>query len=334
MLGFIGRRVSQIIPLLIALSILIFIIIQLPPGDYMTMYVMQLRLAGNDVAEAEIQRLTNMYHLDKPLYDQYFMWMRNILTKGDFGWSMQWNRPVMDVIGERLVLTMVVSILTLIFTWCVAIPIGIYSATHQYSLGDYFFTFLGFIGISVPGFLIVLVIVYTVFARTGMAITGLFSPEFIDAPWSWARLVDMLKHIWLPMVVIGLSGTAGLIRTMRGMLLDELQKQYVITARAKGIAERALLFKYPVRLAINPMISTIGWLLPAIISGEALVSVVLNMPTTGPLLLKGLLAQDMYLAGSFLLITASLTVIGTLLSDILLAWLDPRIRFGAAVEEG
>jgi peptide/nickel transport system permease protein len=306
----------------------------LPHGDYMTMYVMQLRLAGNDVAEAEIQRLTNMYHLDKPLYDQYFMWMRNILTKGDFGWSMQWNRPVMDVIGERLVLTMVVSILTLIFTWCVAIPIGIYSATHQYSLGDYFFTFLGFIGISVPGFLIVLVIVYTVFARTGMAITGLFSPEFIDAPWSWARLVDMLKHIWLPMVVIGLSGTAGLIRTMRGMLLDELQKQYVITARAKGIAERALLFKYPVRLAINPMISTIGWLLPAIISGEALVSVVLNMPTTGPLLLKGLLAQDMYLAGSFLLITASLTVIGTLLSDILLAWLDPRIRFGAAVEEG
>jgi peptide/nickel transport system permease protein len=267
------------------------------------------------------------------LYDQYFMWIKNILLHGDFGWSMQWNRPVMDVIGERITLTIVVSILTLIFTWCVAIPIGIYTATHQYSLGDYVFTLLGFIGISVPGFLIVLIIVYNVFARTGVAITGLFSPEFIDAPWSWARLADMLKHIWLPMVVIGLSGTAGLIRTMRGMLLDELQKQYVITARAKGVAERALLFKYPVRLAINPMVSTIGWLLPAIISGEALVSVVLNMPTTGPLLLKGLLAQDMYLAGSFLLITASLTVIGTLLSDILLAYLDPRIRFGAVAED-
>jgi peptide/nickel transport system permease protein len=315
-----------------ALSILIFIIIQLPPGDYMTMYVQQLKLAGNDVTDAEIQRLNNLYHLDRPLYDQFFLWIKGIVTEGNFGWSMQWNRPVMEVLGERIGLTIIVSILTLIFTWAVAIPIGIYTATHQYSLGDYFFTFVGFIGISVPGFLIVLVIVYTVFSKTGVAITGLFSAEYLNAPWSLARVVDMLKHVWLPMIVIGLSGTAGLIRTMRGMLLDELQKQYVITARAKGVAEKALLFKYPVRIATNPMISTIGWLLPAIISGESLVSIVLNMPTTGPLLVKGLLAQDMYLAGSFLLITATLTVIGTLLSDVCLAWLDPRIRYGAATE--
>jgi peptide/nickel transport system permease protein len=332
MLGYIGRRALQIIPLLIALSILIFIIIQLPPGDYMTMYVQQLRLAGNDVTEAEITRLNNLYHLDRPLYDQFFLWMKGIITEGNFGWSMQWNRPVMEVLGERIGLTIIVSILTLIFTWAVAIPIGIYTATHQYSLGDYFFTFLGFIGISVPGFLIVLVIVYTVFTQTGVAITGLFSAEYLNAPWSLARVIDMLKHVWLPMIVIGLSGTAGLIRTMRGMLLDELQKQYVITARAKGVAEQTLLFKYPVRIATNPMISTIGWLLPGIISGESLVSIVLNMPTTGPLLVKGLLAQDMYLAGSFLLITATLTVVGTLLSDICLAWLDPRIRYGAATE--
>ena len=332
MLGYIGRRALQIIPLLIALSILIFIIIQLPPGDYMTMYVQQLRLAGNDVNEAEIMRLNNLYHLDRPLYDQFFLWMKGIITRGDFGWSMQWNRPVMEVLGERIGLTIIVSVLTLIFTWAVAIPIGIYTATHQYSFGDYFFTLVGFIGISVPGFLIVLVIVYTVFTQTGVAITGLFSAEYLNAPWSLARVADMLKHVWLPMIVIGLSGTAGLIRTMRGMLLDELQKQYVITARAKGVAEQTLLFKYPVRIATNPMISTIGWLLPGIISGESLVSIVLNMPTTGPLLVKGLLAQDMYLAGSFLLITASLTVIGTLLSDICLAWLDPRIRYGAATE--
>ena len=333
MLGFIGRRLLQIIPLLVALSFLIFMIIQLPPGDYVTMYVENLKLSGTEVSQAEIQRMTNLYNLDKPLWQQYWIWIRNIVTRLDFGRSIQWDRPVSEVIGERLAMTMAVSLLTLIFTWGISIPIGIFSATHQYSLFDYIFTFVGFIGISVPGFLIALVIVYSVFARTGVAITGLFSQQVVDAPWSWAKVLDMLKHVWLPMVVIGLSGTAGLIRTTRGQMLDELQKQYVITARAKGVPEGRLLFKYPVRLAINPMISTIGWLLPGIISGEALVSVVLNMPTVGPLMLKALLAQDMYLAGSFLLVTSTLTVIGTLLSDILLAWLDPRIRFGAAVEE-
>ncbi|MDF2961990.1 MAG: transporter permease, partial [Paenibacillus sp.] len=242
------------------------------------------------------------------------------------------NLPVSEVIGERLGLTMMISILTLIFIWVVAIPIGIYSATHQYSILDYVFTFIGFIGLAVPGFLIALILVYAVFVNTGLSVTGLFSPEFQDAPWSWDKFTNMLPRIWLPIVVIGMSGTAGLIRVTRGMLLDELQKQYVITARAKGVEERKLLFKYPVRMAINPLISTIGWTLPGIISGEAIVSIVLNMPTTGPILLKALMFQDMYLAGSFLLILSVLTVIGTLLSDILLAVVDPRIRFGGVQE--
>ena len=333
MAGYIGRRVLQIIPLLFALSVIIFIVIQLPPGDYLTMYMQQLRNVGAAVSESEIANLTQLYALDRPIYEQYYRWITNILLSGDFGMSFQWNRPVAELVGERLLLTMTISIATLLFTWIVSLPIGIYSATHQYSLGDYALTFIGFIGISLPGFLIALVIMYSVFAVTGTAITGLFSPQFIAAPWSWAKIEDALKHVWLPMVIVGLSGTASLIRTMRAMMLDELQQQYVTTARARGVKERKLLFKYPVRLALNPMISTIGWLLPTIVSGEALVSIVLNMPTTGPMLLQSLLAQDMYLAGSILLITSTLTVIGTLLSDILLAWLDPRIRFGAVAEE-
>jgi len=333
MLSFIARRLTQIIPLLMALSVIIFVLIQLPPGDFVTLRIQQLEMAGSKVSEAEIANLRRQYYLDRPPHQQYLLWIKNIVLHGDFGMSMQWQRPVSELIGERLALTMVVSILTLLFTWGVSLSVGIYSATHQYSFGDYFFSFLGFIGISVPGFLVALVIMYIVLARTGVAMAGLFSEKFVQAPWSWARVADGLKHIWLPIVVIGLSGTAGLIRTMRGLMLDELQQQYVITARAKGVAERRLLWKYPVRLAVNPMISTIGWLLPSIVSGEALVSIVLNMPTTGPLLLQSLLAQDMFLAGSFLLVTSALTVVGTLLSDILLAWLDPRIRFGGVTEE-
>jgi peptide/nickel transport system permease protein len=333
MLGFIARRILQIIPLLAALSVIIFIIIQLPPGDYLTMYMQQLREQGSAASEAEIANLTRLYGLDQPVYLQYVSWIEGIITRGDFGLSLQYQRPVTELVSERLVLTMIVSFLTLLFTWIVSLPIGIYSATHQYSIGDYLLTFIGFIGISLPGFLVALVILYTVFARTGVAVTGLFSSQFIDAPWTAAKVIDGLKHVWLPMIIIGLSGTGSLIRTTRAMMLDELQEQYVITARAKGVSERTLLFKYPVRLALNPMISTIGWLLPTIVSGEALVSIVLNMPTTGPLLLKALMAQDMYLAGSILLVTSALTVIGTLLSDILLAWLDPRIRFGGVAEE-
>jgi len=332
MLSYIMRRIAQIIPLLVGLSLIIFIIIQLPPGDYVTMYIQRLEQAGSKASEYEIATLRRLYNLDRPLYQQYLLWLRNILLHGDFGRSLQWERPVSELIGERLLLTMIISIFTLLFTYSVSIAIGIYSATHQYTAGDYFFSFLAFIGISVPGFLLALVIMYVVFVQTGTAVTGLFSEQYVRAPWSWDKVLDGLKHIWLPIIVIGLSGTASLTRTMRGLLLDELQQAYVITARAKGVAETKLLFRYPVRLAINPMVSTLGWVLPTIVSGESLVAIVLNMPTTGPLLLQSLLAQDMYLAGGFLLMTSSLTVIGTLLSDILLAWLDPRIRFGSVAE--
>ena len=334
MIGYIGRRVVQIIPLLIALTIIIFFVIQLPPGDFVTLRMMQLELAGLDIDDSEVLRMMQLYRLDKPLYQQYLLWVRDFFFKGYLGRSMQYDRSVNDVIGGRLATTIAMSLATLVFTWAVAIPIGIYSATHQYSVGDYLFTFIGFLGISVPGFFIALIIIYIAFTVTGTAITGLFSPDFVAAPWSQAKFVDLLKHIWLPIVVIGVSGTAALIRVTRGMMLDELQKQYVITARAKGVPERKLLFKYPIRLAVNPLISTIGWLLPAIISGEALVSIVLQLPTMGPLLLDAVLAQDMYVAGSFLLISSVLAIFGTLLSDVLLAWLDPRIRFGGVTEEG
>lgn len=332
MLNYIGYRVLQLIPLLIAISIIVFVIIQLPPGDFLTTYIQQLELSGTDVAESTIINLQHQYGLGEPVYLQYFLWMKNILLEGDLGRSFQWNQPVSEVIGERLALTMVISIISLIFVWAVAIPIGIYSATHQYSILDYIFTFIGFIGLAVPGFLIALILVYSVFVYTGVSISGLFSPEYQGVPWSMDKVLNMLPRLVLPVVIIGMSGTAGLIRITRGMLLDELSKQYVITARAKGVGERKLLFKYPVRMAINPLISTIGWTLPALISGEAIVSIVLNTPTTGPILLRALMFQDMYLAGSFLLILSVLTVIGTLLSDILLAAVDPRIRFGGISE--
>jgi peptide/nickel transport system permease protein len=332
MLTFIGHRLLQLIPLLIAITIIVFMIIQLPPGDYLTTYIAQLELSGSQVDESMVISLQQQYGLDKSLVEQYFIWMKNILFYGDFGQSFQWEQPVSEIIGERLAMTMTVSLLTLVFMWLVAVPIGIYSATHQYSALDYFFTFLAFIGLAVPGFLLALLFLYFIFVNTGTVLTGLFSPEFVNAPWSFAKAVDFLKHIWLPVVVIGSAGMAGLMRITRGMLLDELQKQYVITARAKGLTEKRLLFKYPVRLAFNPLISTIGWMLPVIISGEAIVSIVLNMPTIGPILLRSLMFQDMYLAGSFLLLVSTLTIIGTLISDILLALIDPRIRFGGVNE--
>ncbi len=330
MLNYIIYRFFQLIPLLIVISILTFIIIELPPGDYLTAYITRLEQSGTRLDEATISRLTQEYGLDKPLYWRYLWWMWKILRWGDFGRSFDWGKPVSEVIGDRLLLTMVISITSLLFVWATAIPIGIYAATHQYSPGDYFFTFLGFIGMSVPGFLLALVLMYLAITRLGFSATGLFSPEYADAPWSFGKVMDMLKRMWLPVIIIGISGTAGLIRVMRGTLLDELRKPYVTTARAKGVSERKLLFKYPVRIAINPMISTVGWLLPSLVSGEGITSIVLNLPTCGPVLLKALMSQDMYLAGSFVMILSTLTVIGTLLSDILLAAVDPRIRYGAA----
>jgi len=332
MLYYIIRRIIIIIPLLLILSIVSFIIIQLPPGSFLDTYVSTLKLSGTEVSDAEIARLVKLYDLDKPLYVQYFTWIKNIVLYGDFGRSFQWNRPVSQLIGERIGLTMLISILTIFFTWVIAVPIGIYSALHQYSIFDYIFTFLGFIGLALPSFLVALLVVWGAFSTFGISVTGLFSAKFINAPWSWAKVIDMLKHIWVPMVIIGISGTAGLIRTMRANLLDELRKQYVITARAKGLPERRLIFKYPVRIAVNPLVSTIGWMLPGVVGGEVIVSIVLNIPTTGPLLYGALQSQDMYLAGSFIMILSTLTVIGTLISDILLAWLDPRVRYGGMRE--
>lgn len=328
MFEYIIRRLIFLIPVLLIVSIVAYMVIELPPGDYLTTHIMRLRAAGTHVAEDEIARLTRMFGLDKPPYMRYFLWLWKIIRYGDLGLSFQWNKPVSEVIGERIGLTMTISIVTLLFSWSMGIIIGIYSATHQYSIFDYSFTFLGFIGVSIPSYLLALVIMYFVYARFGIAVTGLFSPAYADAPWSIAKFIDLLRHVWLPVLIIGTGGTAWIARIMRGTLLDELRKQYVITARAKGLPERKLIFKYPVRIAINPLVSSIGWLLPSIISGETITSIVLNLPTCGPVLFRALMTQDEYLAGSFILILSALAVIGGLVTDIVLAWLDPRIRYG------
>lgn len=328
MFTYILRRVLQMIPILIVISIISFIVIELPPGDFLTSKVAQLSKEGGSISQAELEGLRETYGLDKPVVERYFNWITKIVFKGDFGRSFKWNKPVTEVIGERMLLTVIISITTLIFVWVVAIPIGIISATRQYSAFDYIFTFLGFIGLSVPNFLLALILMYFSYTKFGVSITGLFSPEYADAAWSFGKFVDMMKHMWVPVIVIGTGGTAGIIRTLRGCLLDELKKQYVVTARAKGLKEKKILFKYPVRVALNPLISTIGWVLPGIISGDAIVANVLNLPTGGMVLLEALQFQDMYLAASFVLLSSILTVIGTLISDILLALADPRIRYG------
>jgi len=332
MLTYIIRRLVLLIPLLLAISFVIFLIIQMPAGDYVSTYVEELRASGVEVTPDQIDNLKRRYGLEKPIYSQYATWMKNIILEGDFGRSFRWNKPVREILLERVPLTIVVSLASTAFVFLLAIPIGIYSATHKYSPLDYLVTFIGFIGLSVPGFLLALILVWVLYITFGVNMSGLFSNEYADAPWSIAKVLDMLKHIWFPMILIGMSGTAGLIRVMRANLLDELQKQYVITARAKGLPERQLLFRYPVRMALNPIVSTIGWILPAIVGGEVLVSIVLNLPTTGPVLLEAVQSQDMYLAGSITLFLSILTVIGTLVGDLLLAWLDPRIRFGKAGE--
>ncbi len=327
MLGYIGRRVLYMIPTIFVVSLVSFAIIQLPPGDYLTTYIAQLSAAGDLVEEDVIAALEARYGLGQPVYVQYYKWISGILLRGDFGHSFEWNLPVKDLLWERLSLTLILSLSTLMFTWIVAFPIGIYTAVRQYSLGDYVFTTIGFIGLAIPNFLLALILMFVSFKYFNQSVGGLFSQVYIDAPWSWAKFMDLLGHLWIPVVILGTAGTAGLIRIMRADLLDELRKPYVKTARAKGLSERKLLLKYPVRVALNPFISTIGWTLPVLISGSAIVSVVLSLPTTGPLLLRALVAQDMYLAGSFILMLGILTIIGTLISDILLAWLDPRIRY-------
>jgi len=326
MLQYVLRRILYMIPTLILIAVVSFIIIQLPPGDFLTSYIAQLSQTGETVDEATIAALRKRYGLDQPYYVQFFMWVWGMLH-GDFGQSFEWNRPVSQLIWERLALTIAVSTFTMVFTWILSFPIGLYSATHQYSGGDYFFTFLGYIGLATPNFMIALILMWIAYSVFGASVGGLFSPQYVEAAWSWGKFLDMLNHLWIPAIVIGMGGTAGLIRTLRANLLDELHKPYVVTARAKGVPERTLLWRYPLRIAIIPWISTVGWSLPGIISGETITAVVLSLPTTGPLLLRALQSQDMYLAGSFIMLLSFLTVIGTLISDILLGWVDPRIRY-------
>ncbi|MBA7565497.1 Nickel transport system permease protein NikB [subsurface metagenome] len=332
LLRYITKRILQLIPLLIIISIVTFIIIQLPPGDFLSVYIQRLRGMGAEVTDELIETLKKQHGLDKPVIIQYFIWVKNIITKGDLGGSFLWHKPVTEVIGGYLGMTMLISLLSLIFVWLTAIPIGIYSATHQYTPLDYIFTFFGIVGLAVPGFLVALVLIYVLFSKAGITIIGLFSSEFQTESWSLAKILNMLPRIGLSVFLIGIPSVSWLFRITRGMMLDELGKLYVITARTKGLEEKRLIFKYPLRMAINPLISTIGWMLPALISGEVIISIVLNMPTTGPMLLKALQTQDMYLAGGFLLLVSTLTIVGTLLSDILLAVVDPRIRLGGKSE--
>lgn len=317
----------MMIPLIFAISVVAFVIIQLPPGDYLTTYVASRAATGEPVTQAEIDMLRDRYGIGEPVFVQYSKWITGIVIRGDFGRSFRYGRPVTQLLGQRLLLTFTVSLTTLLFTWIVALPIGIYSAMKQYSLSDYIVTFLGFIGMAIPNFLFALILLYLSFEYFGFTMNSLFSAEFVNAPWSFARVLDLLKHLWVPVIILGTAGTAGLIRIMRANLLDELKKPYVVTARAYGYTERELVRRFPVRVALNPFISSIGWSLPYLVSGTTIVAIVLNLPTVGPLLYTALLSQDMYLAGSIILILSVLTMIGTLISDILLALLDPRIRY-------
>ena len=328
MLLFIVRRILFMVPTLVAISIISFIIIQLPPGDYLTSYVAQLRAQGEQVDQVQIDGLRERYGLGQPVYVQYFKWISGILLRNDWGQSLEWQKPVKELIWDRLALTVILSGAALLVSWFIAIPIGVYSATHQYSWLDYLLSFFSFVGLGTPGFLLALIVMYWAQSSLGMNVGGLFSEEYILAPWSWARFVDMLSHIWIPLLIVAVGSTASNIRITRANLLDELNKPYVETARAKGLTEDRLIWKYPVRVALNPFFSTVGWSLASLISGVTLVSLVLNLQTTGPLLLRALTSQDMYLAGSFILLLSALTVIGTLISDILLAIVDPRIRLG------
>lgn len=325
MAGYIARRFLLAILTIIAITVLSFTIIQLPPGDYVTSYIAQMSSSGSSVSEAEAESLRIQYGLDQPIYVQYFRWM-GLIMQGNFGMAMEWGRPVMEVIGDRLTLTIVVSIAAIIFTWVVALPIGIYSAVRQYSIGDYIFTFIGFIGLAVPGFMLALLIMYLGFVYFNANVGGLFSPEYMEAPWTGARVMDLMGHLPVPAIVLGLAGTAQMIRIMRANLLDELRKPYVVTARAKGLSEFRAILKYPVRVALNPFASTIGYLFPYVVSGSIIVSLVLSLPTVGPLLLRALIAQDMFLAGTIVLMLGVMTVIGTFVSDLILLWIDPRIR--------
>ncbi len=325
MLAFLLQRLGFAALTLAVISVLAFVIIQLPPGDFVDAYIANLSASGSAVSQAEAETLRQLYGLDQPIWVQYFKWISRILV-GDFGESMEWRRPVSEVIGDRIWMTVLISFFALILTWGIALPIGVLSAVRQYSVAAYAFTFVSFIGLAIPNFLLALVIMYVAFRYFGSNVGGLFSAEFELAPWSWAKVWDLVKHLPLPGLILALAGTAQLVRIMRANLLDELRKPYVVTARAKGLPERRVIVKYPVRAALNPFASTIAYLFPYLVSGSVIVSIVLSLPTVGPLLVKALIAQDMFLAGTIILLLGALTVVGTFISDLVLMWIDPRIR--------
>jgi peptide/nickel transport system permease protein len=327
MLNYVIKRLIYMLPTLFGMSLIAFTIIQLPPGDYITSLLATMADSGQNVDPAQLEAMRRAYGFNDPIWLQYWKWISGILFRGDFGYSFEWNRPVADLIWERMGSTLAISIASLLFVWAVSLPIGIYSAMRRHSVGDYGFTLLGFIGLAVPNFIMALVLMYLSYRYMGQSVGGLFSPEYVEAPWSWGKFLDLLAHLWIPIIVIGTNGTAALIRILRANLTDELSKPYVITAKAKGLPEYKAVVKYPVRIALNPFVSAIGWVLPELISGVTITAIVLNLPTAGPLLLRALISQDMYLAGSFILLMGVLTLVGMLISDILLALLDPRIRF-------
>ena len=330
MLVYILQRSLLAILTIWVLSVISWVVIELPPGDYVTIYVRELSSGGGDFSIADdgviATGLREQYGLDSNTFVRYWKWIARIIFEQDLGTSMEYGKPVSEVVGERLLMTFILALTTAVFAWGLAVPIGIYSAVRQHSPEDYVFTFIGFLGLAVPDFLLALWLMWVSFSYFGTSIGGLFSPEYINEPWSWARLQDLLEHLWIAAFVVGTAGTAALIRVMRANLLDELNKPYVITARAKGMKEWKMVMKYPVRVALNPLISTLGYLLPFLISGAIIVSVVLNLPTEGPLLLRALLAEDMFISATIVMVLGVMTVVGTLLSDILLGLLDPRIR--------
>ena len=326
MLSYVVRRLLLAVFTVWAISIVAFVIIQLPPVDFIDTYITERMSAGGaQMTPEQIQALRAQYGADQPKPIQYLRWM-GLALHGDFGFTLEYQRPVTDVIGDRLALTMAVSLAALLVTWVIALPIGIYSAVRQYSVGDYLFTFLGFLGLAIPGFLLGLLVLYFGFAIFNVNLSGLFSPQYSDAPWSMGKVLDLLWHLPIPALVLGTAGMAQAIRIMRANLLDEIRKPYVVTARAKGLSETRAILRYPVRVALNPFASTIGYTLPYIVSGSIIVSLVLGLPTVGPLLLKALVATDLFLAGAIVLLLGVLTVIGTFVSDLILMWIDPRIR--------
>lgn len=329
MLGYILRRVMLMIPTLFVISVISFVALQLPPGDYLTSFAAQMSAQGEAVNQEMINSMRERYGLGEPVYTQYGKWVWGIITRGDWGQSMEWQKPVSEIIWERLGLTVALAVFSLLISWLIAIPMGVYSATHQYSIPDYLMSTFSFLGVGVPAFLWALIIMYFAQTQLGLNVGGLFSEKFINAPWTWDKVVDLVQHLWIPGLIVAIENTAYDLRTTRANLLDELPKPYVELARAKGLSEGRLIWKYPVRVALNPFFSTVGWSLANRISSITLMSVVLSLQTTGPMQLRALTSQDMYLAGSFLVLLSALTIVGTLISDILLAWVDPRIRLEA-----